>query len=77
MANLKEVKKLHSTGNSVSSRIYFEATFDGEPTNEEIAQAQIKASYHPAGYGGPMVGERVDMGDGTWRISFACFASCD
>lgn len=73
MAKLIEVKKTGKTKN----RVTFKATFEGIPLSNEVTEAQQKAGYHPAGYGGPMSIVSVPIGEGKYETTFECFDSCD
>lgn len=64
------------TGNGVGDRVLFEARSSFEPTLAEIADAQLRAGYHPNGYGGPGQIQKRRVGD-EWVTTFNCFASCD
>jgi hypothetical protein len=74
MANLLSIDRdydIKSTRN-----IYFIAMFDTKPTFDEIGEVQIKAGYHPLGYGGPN-GIKIIQKDDCWEVRFSCWASCD
>lgn len=77
MLTIDYKRKTGSTGNGVSSTISFEMVTDDYPTEDDVANAQIDLSYHPAGYGGPMSIERSRMDDGKIKTTWKCYASCD
>ncbi len=55
----------------------FVAVFRGRPTPKDISDAQIRAGYHPCGYGGPYQTTVTDRGDGTFRARWNSSGTCD
>lgn len=76
MAQLISVRR-----NGTDGRHYarFSATFSGDPTDAEVMEAQKKAGYHPAGYGGPYRVEKSPgaPGSGHTVVLWECSGSCD
>jgi hypothetical protein len=62
--------------NRIDHLYHFVATFKEEPNNQDVAIAQNKAGYHPAGYGGPYIGKTV-QDNGKWIVTFHCHDNCD
>lgn len=58
------------------NKVEFKATFDLHPTDEDIENAQQKAGYHSAGYGGPSGIVRNVVANGV-VVRWWCFASSD
>lgn len=77
MAQLISVQK--DSNRIVARRIAFRATFMGIPLMQDAAEAQQKAGYHPAGYGGPMDLKAVPspLGGGKYEATWTCFDNCD
>jgi len=73
---LKSVERT-IVGSRLNDRTWFQALFDGEPSEDDIAEAQSKAHYSPSGYGGPWKIKRTKNEDGTWTAEWCCAGSCD
>lgn len=71
MAMLLRVERTGHSGNNLT----FQAEFDSVPSTQDIQQAQIKAGYHPCGYGGPF--HIANAGCEGRKVTFACNDSCD
>lgn len=70
-------EKRTEAGCSIGDRTYFEMITDVEPNETEVAYAQIRLQYHPAGYGGPWSIQREKLPDGTFKTTWCCSGSCD
>lgn len=70
-------------GTDGASYTVFYAQFEQgtEPTNDQLSLAQIKAGYHPAGYGGPWkihVRKLVSrFRKVTWDVTWEASGNCD
>lgn len=63
------------SGNSNRNRLVFNADFDSAPDKGDIAEAQIQAGYHPAGYGGPWdiaITQHGNVFSAQWSCSNSC-----
>lgn len=65
-----------SGGGGADAYNTYEAHFKESPDDATVAAAQEKHGYHPAGYGGPMRITRAQV-DGSWKVTWQSFASCD
>ncbi len=74
MANLLGVKRVGG-GGGVNYK--FEALFDSHPSSDEVAEAQEKAGFHPAGYGGPFNVHETSTPEGNKKVTFECWHTCD
>lgn len=55
---------------------YFEIITDNPLQRDEAAELQIKASYHPGGYG--FYGFKTEqLPDGKWKNTWNCSNNCD
>lgn len=66
-----------SAGHLISDRTNFEIVTDEKPSEDDIAEAQQRLGYHPAGYGGPWNIQSVQEEDGTWHTVWNCSGSSD
>jgi Na+-transporting NADH:ubiquinone oxidoreductase subunit NqrA len=57
-------------------RVVFEATSRVELSEDQIAELQKQAGYHPAGYGGP-IEIHHSFKRGRHHYVWACWGSCD
>ena len=58
--------------------VYFEGFFNFEPNEDDLYYAQLKAGYHPKGYGKPYSTFKVKSESGkTWGVRWICANSCD
>ena len=76
MSLVGKVKTTRITGNKISDDLFFEAVFDSKPTDADICEAQIKAGYHPGGYGSPRQIRIKEVGD-CFTSTWCCHANCD
>ena len=52
--------------------VYFKVETDQELSKTQLAELQLKAGYHPGGYGGP-----YNIGKTPEGYTWECFNSCD
>ena len=72
-----QVERTGSTGHGVSNDIQFSATFDGQPSGDDIAAAQEHAGYSCAGYGSPRKVNTWKSAEDRYTATWFCWASCD
>ena len=64
------------TRNFSGSMLVFRADFDASPDKSDIAEAQIQAGYHPAGYGGPW-DIKIEQHGNVYSAQWSCSNSCE
>ena len=77
MPNEPREIKITDRGCATWERNKFRAVFETTPTRDEIADAQLKAGFHPCGYGGPWDVVRRYDDDGSCVVTWNCSGSCD
>lgn len=70
-------EKRTQAGCSIGDQTFFEMITDEKPAESDVALAQIRLQYNPAGYGGPWSVQTEKLPDGTFKTTWCCAGSCD
>jgi hypothetical protein len=75
MMQAKRISRIGTVRRGMRGQLTFEAEFESPPTDYDVTQAQIKAGFDPAGYGGPYDIRKMNP-EGT-IVRFRCASTCD